>query len=85
MAPMFSTNDDCLVDQEKFLETIKDCKWYGPFRHQHENKICIFSINEKGDNSHYVKIMINFSPQKSLEVRYFQKEDVIADAFIFKI
>ena len=42
------------VEPEVYLETIKNSKWYGPYKEDNQNVFNFYTANENGDNEYFV-------------------------------
>ena len=48
------------VDKSKFLENIKTCRWYGPYKDIKDDGFLFFSFNDSGNNEYKVRLQIWF-------------------------
>ena len=59
------------VDKAAFCETIKQCRWYGPYRWESGDWFYFISINQEGDNQFYVSLELDLTKNSSQTASFY--------------
>lgn len=74
-----------LVDQELYLDTIKNCKWCGPYRSNGEDNFAFYSIAESGENDYFAVLELYLDERvvKGGGLSFFMNNWKIRDQILF--
>ena len=50
------------VDSIKYLKTLRQCRWHGPFKELTQDWYYFLTINQEGDNEYYVRLELQLIP-----------------------
>ena len=73
---------------QPFLQSIKDCKWCGPYKADDYPNCYFVSINNSGDNEYYVCLLLNLSHDNPKDhwlccLEYFKNDTIIGGSDFF--
>lgn len=66
------------IDKEEFLESVKVCRWYGPYKSTLAEQYFFYSVNKNGDNRYFVEFLISLDSYNWLNLRRWKGAKIIA-------
>lgn len=72
-----------IIDKQKYLDEIKHCRWYGPYKDEEDDYFLFYALNDSANNEFKVRLEIGFN-FKRITFSYRFKSSYIAPGHIFK-
>ena len=72
-----------IVDKHKYLEEIKHCRWYGPYKDEEDDYFLFYALNDSATNEFKVRLEIGFN-FKRITFSYRYKSSYVASGHVFK-
>ena len=76
------SNKEESVSRNLYIQDIKPCKWYGPYKHKKKDFICFIALNGQANNSYQIGLWIQFE-DKNITLTYQKNNSLIADLRYF--